>query len=94
MRQARTRAGEVVLPSGKLLFIRSNHFHAGAYVNYFNYVFYAFPQIISDEDCDPVGVWASGDAEVRDECSLDSSRCFKNEGTFAVHLVFVFYCER
>ena len=60
--------------------------HAWANVNDINYVFYACPQLTKDVDSEPFGVCAFGSEGIKEECSSDYSKCFKNEGIFAFNL--------
>ena len=72
----------------KQLFIHSSQFHVWPNVNDFNYVFYACPQLFND-----VAGKSFGGAGIKEECSSDNSKCFKDEGIFPVHFSFVFYCN-
>ena len=95
MRQARTRAGQVVLSSGKQLLLHSSQFHVWVNVNDFNSVFYSCPQVINDVDCNLFGACdfeGFESAEIKEEGSLDCSNCIKNEGNHAVLLSLVLYC--
>ena len=80
MREARTRAGEVVVLSGKQLFIHSSQFHVWTNVNHFNYVFHVCRQLINNMDRKAFAVCALGSAETKEECSSDYSISSKNDG--------------
>ena len=58
----------------------------------FNFVFYAFPQLITDEDCKVSGVYDFRSAEIKEDCSLDYSDCIKNEGKFAAYFSLALCC--
>ena len=48
------------------------------------FMFYACPQLVSNDDCNLPEACGRGNADVKEECSLDFSNHFNNEGNTAV----------
>ena len=91
--QARTKGGKVLLLLwSNVLFNLCWSVSCSIVVNSLHLIFYPYAQLIKDGDYQSYENCNFGNADVKNEYSLDCSNCISKQGKTAVYLTLVLYC--